>query len=121
MQVLILCSVLIHIRNDTYCMLICLTQECMAGSEDKKIVALLSQRIVVGIDGCINLSSVRRVCSQIASLEASNAAVYSALHDELATVFCFFTFQETNPNSGVKLKPPTLLLVSRQLAQSKSV
>ena len=93
----------------------------MAGSDDKKIAALLSQRIVVGVDGCMNFSSVRRVHSQIASLEASNAAVYLASHDELATVFCFFTFQETNPNPRVKPKPPTLLLVSRQLAQSESV
>ena len=93
----------------------------MAGSDDRKIVALLSQRIVVGVDGCMNLSSVRRVRSQIASLEASNAAVYSASHDELAMVFCFFAFQEINPDPRVKPKPPTLLLVSRQLAQSELV
>jgi len=99
----------------------CLVRECMAGSDNRNIAALLSQRIVVDVDGCINFSSIRRVRSQIASLEASNAAVYSASHDELVTVFCFFAFQETNPDPSVKLKPPTLLLVSRQLAQSESV
>ena len=93
----------------------------MAGSDDKKIAALLLQRIAVGVDECMNLSSVRRVCSQIASLEALNAAMYLASHDELATIFCFFAFQETNPDPRVKPKPPTLLLVSRQLAQSESV
>ena len=99
----------------------CLTCECMAGSDDRNMAALLLQRIVVDVDGCMNFSSIRRVHSQIASLEASKVAIYSASHDELATVFCFFAFQETNPDSRVKLKPPTLHLVSRQLFQSELV
>lgn len=55
------------------------------------------------------------------SLDASKAAVYSASHDEVATVFCFRAFQEINPEPKVNPYPPTLLLVSRQLAQCESV
>jgi len=85
------------------------------------MAALLLQSIVVEIVGCKNFNSVNRVRSQMASFEASNAAVYSASHDELATVFCFFAFHEIRPAPKVKPKPPTLLLVSRQFSQSESV
>ena len=99
----------------------CLTRECIAGSDDSMIAALLSHRIVVDVAGWMNLNSVRRVRNHTASFAASNAAVYSASHDELATVFCFFAFQEINPAPKVNPYPPTLLLVSKQLAQSESV
>ena len=39
-------------------------------------------------------SSVR---NHIASFDASNAAIYSALHDDAATVFCFLACQEITP------------------------
>jgi hypothetical protein len=64
----------------------------------------------------MNFNSIRRVRNHIASFAASNAAVYSTSHEELATVFCFFMFHEIRPVPKVKPKPPTLLLVLRQLA-----
>ena len=55
------------------------------------------------------------------SFAASNATVYSASHEEVATVFFLHAFQDISPEPRVNLYPPTLLLVSRQLAQSKLV
>src|SRR6266567_6853589 len=102
-------------------MSICLTHECVIGSEDRQMVVLLLHSMVVGFNGCMNFSSISNECSHITSFDASNAAVYSASHDELATVFCFFKFHETKPAPRVKPYPPTLLLVSKQFAQSESV
>jgi hypothetical protein len=99
----------------------CLTRKCIVGSNERHMVALLSHNIVVGFDGCKSFSSISRVRSYIASFDASKAAVYSASHDELATVFCFFTFHEIRLAPKVKPYPPMLLLVSRQFAQSESV
>jgi hypothetical protein len=61
------------------------------------------------------------VQSHIASFEASKAAVYSASHEEVATVRCRLDCHETGPEPKVKRYPPTLCLVSGQLAQSESV
>ena len=101
-------------------MSMCLTCWWRNGSSDKLIAALLSHRMIVE-DGGVKSIIVSRACSQIASLEASNAAVYSALHKEVATVFCLRALHEINPDPRVKPYPPTLLLVSRQLVQSESV
>ena len=65
-----------------------------------EIFALLSQRIVVG-DSCVKLTLESNVRNQIASFDASRAAVYSASHDEVATVFCFRDCQDIGPDPKV--------------------
>ena len=57
---------------------------------------LLLQLIVIG-STCLKLISSRSEKIQIASLVNSNAATYSALHDEAAMVFCFLAFHEMSP------------------------
>jgi hypothetical protein len=57
----------------------------------------------------------------MASLDASNAAVYSASQEEVATVRWHRDCQDTGPGPSVKRYPPTLRLVSGQFAQSESV
>ena len=61
------------------------------------------------------------VRSQMASLDASKAAVYSASQDDVATVRWRRDCQEIGPEPSVNKYPLTLRLVSGQLAQSESV
>ena len=98
----------------------CLTLAWKAGSSDSVMAALLSQSNVVADVGGrpILENSVR---SHIASFDASNAVVYSASHEDVATVRCHLDCQDTGPEPRVNRKPPTLRLVSGQLAQSESV
>ena len=63
----------------------CLTLAWKAGSPDNVIVALLSYSKVVGDVG-ENPILVSKVRSQMASLDALNAAVYSASQVDVATV-----------------------------------
>jgi hypothetical protein len=71
------------------------------------MAVLLSQRIDVGVDGAILILD-SRVQSHIASLDDSNAAVYLASQDDVATVFCFREFQDITPNTspGIKTVSP---------------
>jgi len=82
------------------------------------MVALLLQSIRVESGGMKPMPE-SSVCSQIASLLHLNVAVYSASQEEEATVFCSLVVHEMIPEPRVNEYPPTLLLVSRQLAQSK--
>jgi hypothetical protein len=101
-------------------MSMCFTRVCNIGSSDKFIDALLSHIILIGLVGK-TLIPVSRAHSQIASLVVSKAAMYSASHEEAATVFCFFVAHDIAPDPKEKVYPPMLLRVSRQFAQSESV
>lgn len=83
-------------RIKWYLMSICLTREWSDGSSDKLIAELLSQLIVVG-SICLKLIPSKSERIQIASFVNSDAATYSASHDEVATVFCFLAFHEISP------------------------
>ena len=65
--------------------------------------------------------SERRVQSQMASLVAFEAAIYSDSAVESATVGCFLEDQETIPPATLKTNPPIDLLESGSWAQSESV
>ena len=79
------------------------------------IAALLSYKMAVRAEEVMS-SLLRRDRSQIASFEHLKAAIYSALQEEMATVFYFLELQETMADPKVNKYPPTLHLVSRQLA-----
>ena len=103
-----------------FLILICLTRWWRDRSSDRLIVALLSHRIVDG-EFWWKPMPVKRLLSHMDSFAASNATVYSASHEEVATIFCLCAFHDISPEPRVNPYPPTLLLVSRQLAQSESV
>ena len=83
-------------------MSICLTRACNRGSSERALAALLSHRIVVADFGSKPIAASNCLI-QIASFAASNAATYSASHDEVATVFCFRAHQETTPDPRLKV------------------
>ena len=80
----------------------CLLREWREGSFDRIIAPLLSHKILVGQSGGNKSISERRVRSQMASLEHSKAAVYSASQEEVAMVFCFRELQEIAAEPRVK-------------------
>jgi hypothetical protein len=65
--------------------------------------------------------SWNKVCNQEFSFAALKAAIYSASHDEAATILYFCAFHDTIPEPREKAYPPTLLCISRQFAQSESL
>lgn len=74
----------------------CLDLPCCDGSLDNVMAALLSHNKVVALFWARPISD-SKVRSQIASLDASNAAVYSASHDDVATVLCFLDAHDMRP------------------------
>ena len=60
------------------------------------IAALLSHKMVVGPSDGI-LMPHNRVHNHTHYFAALNPAVYSALHDEAATIFCLHVFHEITP------------------------
>src|SRR4051794_18970287 len=69
----------------------------------------------------VNLRSSKRMRSQMASLVAFEAAMYSASTVDNATVGSFFDNQEIELPAMSKMKPPIDCLVSTSCAQSESV
>ena len=108
-------------RRKWYLMSTCLTRACGRGSSDNAMAESLSQNMSVGllVESCpMSLNSAR---SQIHSCALSNAAMYSASHNEAATVRCFLAAHDTAPVPRFQTYPPTLRRVLGQLAQSESV
>ena len=86
-----------HSRSKWCLISMCFMWSWRRGSSDRLMAALLSQSKLVGFCGwwLITLKSVQ---SHIASLQASNAATYSASQEEAATVFCLWACQEIMPD-----------------------
>ena len=89
----------------------CLAQECATGFQDRAMQAWLSPKSVVA-KIWVKPISERRVRSQMASLVAFEAAIYSDSAVESATVGCFLEDQETIPPATLKTNPPIDLLES---------
>lgn len=102
-------------------MLTCFTWECKVRSSDNLMAALLSHRIGVGSDLTSYPMPLRSARSQMHSWVLLNAAIYLALQEEAATVFCLRAAHETIPEPKLQAYPPMLCCVSMQLAQSESV
>jgi hypothetical protein len=72
----------------------CFEHECNNGLLERMITPLLLHKIIVGPVGAMSISD-RRVQSQMASFEDSKAAVYSALQEDVETVFCLQELHKT--------------------------
>jgi hypothetical protein len=80
----------------------CLTHSCRSGSLDRHIMLHL---IMVGWDKGSSISRNSDHSHEF-SFALLNAAMYSALHDDAATVICFHAFQETMPEPNKNAYPP---------------
>ena len=87
-------------RKKWYRMSKCLTFVWNAGSSDSIIAALLSQSREVGSRGMKPMLD-SRVRNHRASFDASNATVYSASQDDVATVRCRLDCQDIGPEPKV--------------------
>src|ERR1700690_2718407 len=98
----------------------CFEREWNEGSSDNTRAPWLSHPREVGLlwGKSRPLSNAR---NHIASFVVSQAATYSASHEDVVTIFCFLAAQETRPDPSVKQYLDIERRVSIQLPQSESV
>lgn len=99
----------------------CFTLACSKRSSESAIAESLLQNMRMGHEVKSCPMSFISAWSHIHSCALLNAAIYSALQDDAATVFCLQTAHDIAPLPRFQAYPPTLHLVSGQLAQSESV